>query len=130
MDHGEMVYEESIEVEGWKSPLSIMTQESDIQNLSIHPRTAIGLTTDCKLCVFVFSGRSQFSIGANYRHMCHIIKDMVPTIDKVMNVDGGASSFLAYVDPKGFVELNVPSATFDTCAGRVRNVYSMLEIEC
>lgn len=130
MDHGEMVYEESIEVEGWKSPLSIMTQESDIQNLSIHPRTAIGLTTDGKLCVFVFSGRSQFSIGANYRHMCLIIKDMVPTIDKVMNVDGGASSFLAYVDPKGFVELNVPSATFDTCAGRVRNVYSMLEIEC
>lgn len=130
MDHGNMVYEESIELEGWNTPLSIQTQESDIQNLSIHPRTAIGLTYEGKLCVFVFSGRSQFSIGANYRHMCSIIKDMVPTIDKVMNVDGGASSFLAYVDKMGFVELNVPSATFDTCAGRVRNVYSMLDIEC
>ena len=114
--------------EGWASPLSSQTQESDIAAMMRHPRTAIGLTRSGKLFMLVFSGRSSVSAGADYVEMCEIARQLVPDLQDMINVDGGASSVLGLGLGQRFLEYSRPSTSFDSLAGMVRPVNSAFRV--
>lgn len=114
--------------EGWLSPLSAQTQESDIAAMVRHPRTAIGLTRKGRLFALVFSGRSSVSAGADYREMCRIAKKLVPDVKDLMNVDGGGSALLAVTESGRFFEYSCPSASPGTPAGMVRPINTVFRI--
>jgi hypothetical protein len=115
--------------EGWLSPLSMQTQESEIHKLTCHPRTALGLTRDGKLFVLVFSGRTVLSQGVDYHEMCTLANKMIPNIKHMINVDGGASSVLGAVIRRSFVELSYPAASDSTCAGMSRKINTIFCME-
>ena len=115
--------------EGWASPLSAQTQESDIAAIVRHPRTAIGLTRDGRLFALVFSGRSSFSAGATYPEMCAITKQLVPDVWELMNVDGGGSSVLGITVDGRFIEYSWPSSSPSTPAGLVRPIHSLFQVD-
>lgn len=116
---------QALALEGWASPLSSQTQESDIAALVRHPRTAIGQTRDGKLFMLVFSGRSPVTAGADYIEMCEIAKKLVPDLKEMINVDGGASSVLGLGVGRRFIEYSRPSSSFDSLHGMVRPVNSL-----
>ncbi len=111
--------------EGWTSPLSAQTQESDIAAMARHPRTAIGMTRGGRLLILVFSGRSSVSAGADYTEMCRIAKQLAPDVKDLMNVDGGGSAVLGFAAGRRFVEYSWPSSSFDSLPGMVRPVNSL-----
>ena len=114
--------------EGWASPLSCQTQESDIGSMVRHPRTAIGLTQQGKLFALVYSGRSSVSAGADYREMCRIARLLAPDVKELMNVDGGGSAVLGLAIGRRFIEYSWPSTTPGTVAGMVRPIHSLFQI--
>ncbi|MBO4886191.1 MAG: phosphodiester glycosidase family protein, partial [Clostridia bacterium] len=116
---------EKLAEEGWASPLSAQTQESDIAALARHPRTAIGRTRAGALLILVFSGRSSLSAGADYVEMCEIARKLAPDVDDLMNVDGGGSAVLGFAIGRRFVEYSWPSSSFDSLPGMVRPVNSL-----
>ncbi len=118
----------ALDMEGWSSPLSSQTQESDIAALARHPRTAIGLTKEGKLFLLVFSGRSSLSAGADYIEMCEIARKLAPDLKDMINVDGGASSVLGLGIGRRFIEYSLPSSSFDSLAGMVRPVNSLFRV--
>lgn len=123
-DHMEQWFEE----DGWKSPLSRQTQESNLHSLVKHPRTAIGVAKNGDLVILVFSGRTWRSSGADYREMCAIARALHPDIHDLMNVDGGGSAMLGMVTDGNFMELSCPSTSTDSCVGMVRPVNTVLYI--
>jgi hypothetical protein len=115
--------------EGWLSPLSRQTQESHVHDTEArHPRTALGLTTKGQLCVIVFSGRSAFFRGVNYQEMCDLARKYFGDLTDLVNVDGGASSFLGFGYRGTFTELSYPACSDVTPTGLVRPVGSLLII--
>jgi len=114
--------------EGWTSPLSRQTQESDLHTLSRHPRTAIGCTENGDMVLMVFSGRTRLSVGADYIEMCRIARTLFPDISNLMNVDGGASAVLCMVQDGTVTELNCPSTSGQSCAGMARPIKTLLYI--
>ena len=110
------------DTEGWTSPLSRQTQESNLHSLVKHPRTAIGCTADGSLVVLVYSGRTWRSTGADYREMIAIARQLYPDIHFLMNCDGGGSAMLGMVQNGSFLELSFPSTSSGSCAGQVRPV--------
>ena len=110
------------DTEGWTSPLSRQTQESNLHSLVKHPRTAIGCTADGSLVVLVYSGRTWRSTGADYREMITIARQLYPDIHFLMNCDGGGSAMLGMVQNGSFLELSFPSTSSGSCAGQVRPV--------
>ena len=117
-----------LEREGWTSPLSEQTQESDIAAPMRHPRTAIGVTRTGGLFALVFSGRSPVSAGATYPEMCTIAQKLVPDAWELMNVDGGGSAVLGIATEGRFTEMSWPSSSPGTPAGLVRPVQSLLTV--
>ena len=115
--------------EGWASPLSCQTQESDIGSMVRHPRTAIGLTKRGKLFALVFSGRSSVSAGADYREMCRLTQKLVPDAMELMNLDGGGSAVLGITLSGRFIEYSWPSTSPGTIAGMVRPIHSLFKIQ-
>ena len=118
----------ALALEGWASPLSSQTQESDIAALARHPRTAIGLTQAGQLFLLVFSGRSPVSAGADYVEMCEIAKKLIPDIQDMINVDGGASSVLGLGVGRRFIEYSRPSSSFDSLSGMIRPINSVFRV--
>lgn len=118
-----------IREEGWLSPLSRQTQETEIHRLAKHPRTAIGMTENGDLFVLVFSGRTLLSTGADYREMCRIAGKLFPDVRYMMNADGGGSSVLGLAVNGYFMELSYPATSFGSCAGMVRPVNTVLCLE-
>lgn len=114
--------------EGWTSPLSRQTQESDLHTLSRHPRTAIGQAENGDMVLLVFSGRTRLSRGADYIEMCRIARQIYPDVTQLMNVDGGASAVLCMVHDGTVVELNCPSTSSLSCAGMARPIKTLLYI--
>ena len=110
------------DTEGWSSPLSRQTQESNLHSLVKHPRTAIGCTKQGELVVLVYSGRTWRSTGADYREMIHIARQLFPDIHYLMNCDGGGSAMLGLVHDGEFMELSFPSTSGGSCAGQVRPI--------
>ncbi len=114
--------------EGWASPLSGQTQESDIAAMVRHPRTAIGLTRQNQLLALVYSGRSSVSAGADYREMCRIARLLAPDVKELMNVDGGGSAVLGITAEGRFFEYSWPSSSPGTLAGMARPINSIFRI--
>ncbi len=120
--------EKWFEKDGWTSPLSRQTQESALHTLVKHPRTAIGTTKDGELVILVFSGRTEFSDGADYSEMCIIARELIPNIQYLMNVDGGGSAMLGMVIDGTFTELSLPSTSTGSTVGMVRPINTVLHI--
>ena len=120
--------EDWFDAEGWTSPLSRQTQESNLHSLVKHPRTAIGCTKDGALVILVYSGRTWRSTGADYREMIAIARQLYPDIHFLMNCDGGGSAMLGMVQNGSFLELSFPSTSSGSCAGQVRPVNTILYI--
>ncbi len=119
----------SLGKEGWFSPLGLQTQESNIFESLRHPRTALGITKENHFFIMVFSGRSKLSAGADYKEMCTVARQLLgDNIKQMINVDGGASSFMALCDNQSVYTLSEPCASNDTCAGCLRQVPSFLSI--
>ena len=116
------------QTEGWTSPLSRQTQESNLHSLVKHPRTAIGCTKDGALVVLVFSGRTWRSTGADYREMISIARSLFPDIHYLMNCDGGGSAMLGMVQDGSFLQLSCPSTSGSSCAGQVRPINTVFYI--
>lgn len=117
------------EEEGWMTPLSRQTQESALHKMEKHPRTAIGITQNGDLVIIVYSGRTNKSIGADYREMIGIARKMFPDIQTLMNVDGGGSAVLGMVVNGSFMELSYPSTSTDSCVGMTRPVNTVLYVD-
>ena len=121
-------FEQWLTWEGWTTPLSRQTQESEVHKPAKHPRTAVGTTKTGELVILTFSGRSSYSCGADYSEMCEIAKKLFPDIECMMNVDGGASSVLGLVHQGAFLELNVPSTSTQSTLGMVRPINTVLYV--
>ena len=121
-------FEQWLTWEGWTTPLSRQTQESAVHKPAKHPRTAVGTTKTGELVILTFSGRSSYSCGADYSEMCEIAKKLLPDIECMMNVDGGASSVLGLVYHGAFLELNVPSTSTESMLGMVRPINTVLYV--
>lgn len=120
--------QEWFETEGWTSPLSRQTQESNLHSLVKHPRTAIGCCRNGDLLVLVFSGRTRRSTGADYQEMIEITRQLYPDVDYLMNADGGGSAMLGLVHEGELLELSYPSTSTYSCAGQVRPVNTVFYI--
>ncbi len=120
--------EQWFRAEGWMSPLSRQTQESNLHSIVKHPRTAIGTTRSGELVILVFSGRTRRSAGADYLEMCTIARELFPDIDYLMNVDGGGSAVLGLVHQGSFMELSLPSTTSGSCVGMARTIKTVFYI--
>ena len=114
--------------DGWTSPLSRQTQESNLHSLAKHPRTAIGTTRNGELVILVFSGRTWRSSGADYREMIQIARELIPDIHYLMNVDGGGSAMLGMACGGRFMELSCPSTSAGSTVGMVRPINTVLYI--
>ena len=120
--------EQWFDTEGWTSPLSRQTQESNLHSLVKHPRTAIGCAENGDLLVLVFSGRTWRSVGADYDEMIRIARALYPDVHYLMNGDGGGSAMLGLVRDGEFMELSCPSTSTFSCAGQVRPVNTVFYI--
>lgn len=126
-DDGDML--SWMEKEGWMSPLSRQTQESALHVMVKHPRTGIGITKEGDLVVLVCSGRTKMSVGADYNEMCRIARQLFPDIWSLMNVDGGGSAMLGLAVGNSFMELSYPATSFESCAGMVRPINTLLYLQ-
>lgn len=120
--------EDWFEKDGWTSPLSRQTQESNLHSLVKNPRTAVGTTDKNELVILVFSGRTKESVGADYKEMILIARKLFPDIRNLMNVDGGGSAVLGMVQNGSFTELSLPSTSTDSTVGMVRPINTALYI--
>jgi hypothetical protein len=116
------------EREGWMSNLSKQTQDSETFRLDKHPRTAIGMTKKGEFFIIVCAGRSQYSVGADYLDLIKIAHSIYGDVAYLMNVDGGASSFLGTIKDSEVLVLSDITFTNDSCAGTLRPLNSILSI--
>ncbi len=112
--------------EGWYNPLSMETQETQVQDWVRGPRSVIGEDMDGNVFFGVFSGRTKESSGARFDEVVEIIENKFCGIRHLLNLDGGASSCLGLIYKREFFELSLPCATNFTCTGMVRPVNSFL----
>jgi hypothetical protein len=112
--------------EGWYNPLSMETQETQVQDWVRGPRSVIGEDFDGNLFMAVFSGRTKESVGARFDEMVNIIQTELCDVKNLINLDGGASACLGLIYRNEFFELSLPCATNFTCTGMVRPVNSFL----
>lgn len=121
--------EDYLHRQGWLCPLSKQTQESDTYNAtSRHPRTVMGLTTTNKFFICILSGRTKTSAGATYQEIREVIRHYLGEVHYLLNVDGGASSFLGILSQGKFREKAYPCASDHTCTGMERKVSSLLRL--
>lgn len=114
--------------EGWLTDLSKQTQDSETFRLEKHPRSMIGMTKNGEFFMAVVSGRSSYSVGADYLDLIRIAKELFPDVDMLMNVDGGASSFMGLIHHGEVLELSDVTFTNDSCAGTLRALNSIFAI--
>ena len=122
----ELKAKESFTEEGWYHPLSMQTQETQVQKWVRGPRTVIGLTKDDEFFVMVFDGRSKESAGARFDEIVIILEKEFGNLKWVMNLDGGSSSCLGLIYNGKFFELSTPSVSKYTSKGLVRPVNSFV----
>ncbi|UYO99352.1 phosphodiester glycosidase family protein [Oceanotoga sp. DSM 15011] len=119
---------ENFKVEGWYNPLSMQTQETQVQEWLRGPRTIIGNDHKNGFFFIVFSGRTKESKGVRFDEIVKMVENEIKDVKNIMNIDGGASSCLGFIKDKEFFELSYPCTSNYTSAGMVRPVNSMLLI--
>ncbi len=125
----DMAYETFMK-EGWYHPLSMQTQETQVQKWGRGPRNIIGVTDRDEFFVMTFSGRTKESRGINFGEGISIIERELngAKISYAMNLDGGSSVCLGLIHKGEFFELNYPAPSPTTPSGMVRPVNSMIVI--
>jgi len=96
-------------------PLLIMDgkaldQKDEAFNRNRHPRTAVGLTADNRLLVFVVDGRASEAHGMTIEEMTQLFQAF--DCQLALNLDGGGSS-TAWVRNRGVVNYPSDNKTFD-----------------
>ncbi len=122
----ESAAKEQLTAEGWYDPLSMQTQETQVQQWVRGPRAVIGVDQQGRPFIGVFSGRTKESAGARFDEMTAILKDCIPTVKDAINLDGGASACLGLIYKGEFFEMSLPSCTQYTTTGMARPVNSLL----
>lgn len=112
--------------EGWFNPLSMQTQETQVQNWVRGPRSVMGKTIDNKFFILTFSGRHNETAGARFDEIVKIIIKEIGPIKDLLNLDGGASVCSAMVLNGDVFELSVPAPCDFTIRGMIRPVNSMI----
>ncbi len=112
--------------EGWLHPLSMQTQETQVQEWVRGPRTLVGTDKNDGFFAFTFSGRTKESRGIRFDEAVEILKNEIGDLKDVMNLDGEASSCLGFIYKNEFFEISYPCASDDTSAGLVRPVNSAI----
>lgn len=115
--------------EGWLSALSKLSQDTAIEKPSKHPRSAIGKLSDGSFIVCIFDGRNYSTLGATYNQMCELVRKVYPDVKYLMNIDGGASSFIGIIKDGVLKELSYPATSIGNVAGMARNVSTILMIK-
>jgi len=118
--------EKSFREEGWFNPLSMQTQETQVQNWVRGPRSIMGKTKEGKLFTATFSGRHKETKGARFDEIVKILTKELGEISDMINLDGGASACAGVILDGEFFELNVPATSDFNCRGMVRPVNSMI----
>lgn len=114
--------------EGWLSDLSKQTQDSETFRLEKHPRSMMGRTRSGEFFMVVCSGRSKHSVGADYLDLIQIAKTLFDDVEMLVNVDGGASSFMGLIHRGEVLELSDVTFTNDSSAGTLRPLNSIFTI--
>lgn len=76
----------------------------------------------------VCSGRSKHSVGADYLDLIRIAKTLFDDVEMLVNVDGGASSFMGLIHRGEVLELSDVTFTNDSSAGTLRPLNSIFTI--
>jgi len=118
----------NFEEEGWYNPLSMQTQETQVQEWVRGPRAIIGNDDKNGFFVLTFSGRTKESKGVRFDEIIKITEKEIKNIKNIMNLDGGASVCFGLMYKKEFFEVSYPCTSNYTSAGMVRPVNSMLLI--
>lgn len=119
----------SFRKEGWMNALSKQTQGSLTYKNTKHPRTVIGKTKTGDFFIIVCTGRSKYSVGADYLDLINIAKELYTDIEYLMNVDGGASSMLGVTIDGEVIPLTDITYTDDSAAGEIRSLNSIMYLE-
>ncbi len=122
MEHGDPDYRKHMRTEGWFTRLSRQTQETALDVPDRHPRTFLTQKADGTISVYVISGRSRISEGADFSQILKIVGKLEPDAVTIINMDGGSSSVLAAVFDTVLCELNLTAPSPDTPAGMIRNI--------
>ncbi|MFW6263728.1 MAG: phosphodiester glycosidase family protein, partial [Thermotogota bacterium] len=104
----EQMAKENFAREGWYDPLSMQTQETQVQQWVRGPRSVIGVDEQNNPFMAVFSGRTKESAGARFDEMNALLKANIPGIKDAVNLDGGASACLGMIVKGEFFELSLP----------------------
>ncbi len=122
----ESAAKKAFEKEGWFNPLSMQTQETQVQEWVRGPRSVIGTTFGGGVFAATFSGRTKESKGACFDEIVRILRKEIADVKDVVNLDGGASSCLGMIYKGEFFELSYPSMTTFNSAGMVRPLNSVI----
>ena len=126
IDKGRDFVVDDFRKEGWMSALSKLSQDTSMEKLDWNPRCSLGLLKDGSFTINVFDGRNEQTPGATYNQMCKVVRSVYPDIEYLLNVDGGASSFLGIVKDGVFKEISRPSTAADNISGQARDVMTLL----
>ena len=93
-----------------------------VDDLEMHPRTAIGIDRDTgQVLMLVVDGRQSFSRGYTMVELANLMTTL--GAEDALNLDGGGSSTLLALDPNGVLGVrNSPSDGFE------RHVANGLEV--
>ncbi|SCZ07658.1 phosphodiester glycosidase family protein [Alkaliphilus peptidifermentans] len=114
----------SFEKEGWLHENSLKSQETIVHEFVRGPRSVIGKTVSGEMLLYSFSGRINNSEGVRFDEVVDHILSEYKDLDWLVNLDGGASSCIGYVNDGVFTELNIPCASKYNATGMVRPVNS------
>lgn len=124
----------SLQEEGWDSPQSEQTQETQLDPEKRQPRCVFGRTTKERLLLAIFSGRTEISGGATFSesisHVQSLLKDD-EELDFLINFDGGASASLIAYNENHFknLSLTAPSAVNPVGTARRLNAYFSIKLK-
>lgn len=122
---------ESLEHEGWLMPQSKQTQETQLDPGKRQPRCVFGKTSDSRLILAVFSGRTALSCGATFSESVMYANSFLRAgeeLDFLINFDGGASASLIAYNDGTFRNLGLTAPSVGNPAGVPRRLNAYFSI--
>lgn len=123
---------ESLCEEGWNTPGSGRTQETQLDPAVRQPRVVLGKTRRGNLVLSLFSGRTDVSYGATFSETVAHTMDLLPTgedLDFLINLDGGASASVTYYKDDFRMSTGLTAPSFTNPTGVPRRLPGYLSIK-
>jgi hypothetical protein len=118
--------------EGWFLSQSMRTQDTGIHNSDRQPRLVLGRTLHGEVVLLTLSGRTQVSCGATLTESVMYCQNLLThdgdSVIDLVNLDGGASVFLAAIETGQQHVLNFPAPCDLNPAGVTRPNSAVLEL--